>query len=113
MELFQELKDLMVKRRKGSYRKGGDLFNELIHNISGLKRQLRDLWYDPQTSLVKCPACHGVGSFGDGWNEKILDCSRCFGLGFVDQKTRMKYIRSFIGMEEELRERICTRNPRD
>ncbi len=113
MELFQELKDLMVKRRKASYRKDWDSVNKLKQKSFELTRELRGLWCDSQTSLVKCPACHGEGSFGDGWNEEILDCRLCLGLGFVDRERQMEYVRSFIGMEKKLREQICAKKQID
>jgi len=107
LELFPELKYLMAEWKRLDYRRDGNSLNELKQKVSGLKRELRGLWCDSQKGLVKCPACHGAGSFGDNWNEKSLDCIYCFGLGFVDQKTQMEYVRSFIGMEKELRELIC------
>ena len=112
MELFKELKYLMAELMFGKldYRRDGNLLNELNQKVSGLKRELRDLWRNSPADLVKCPACYGEGSFGDNWNEQSLDCSYCFRLGFVDQKTRMEYTSSFIGMEKEIRNQICAEN---
>lgn len=107
MELFKDLKDLMTERKKAFKRGDWESCNKLKQNDSRLKRELRRLWCDSPTGLIKCPACHGGGSFGSYWDGDYSDCSYCFGLGFVDQKTRMKYVKSFIGIEKELRNYIC------
>ena len=51
------------------------------------------------TKKVKCPECHGDG----GWTDAILDdgsgprerCYLCMGIGVVNQKERMEYVRRF------------------
>lgn len=107
MELFQELKDLMIEWEKTACSSDWDSCNELKQKASVLKRELKSLWCDSPTGLIKCPACHGEGSFGDNWNEKMQDCRYCFRLGFVDLKTQMAFVRSYRGVDPDLRAIMC------
>lgn len=107
MKLFQKLKDLMVEWKKAVCRSDWDSSNKLKHKVFEIKRELRALWRYSPTGLLRCPSCHGMGSFGSHWDGDYSDCSYCFHLGFVDQKTKMEFIRSYRGLDPNLRAMLC------
>ena len=61
-----------------------------------------------EKELIKCPVCKGEGGWGGIWDlDPPVKCDLCNGRGDVTQKKRMEYVRSFIGLEEDLRRVIC------
>ncbi len=93
MELAKKLKILEKKRFKALVNKNEILAQNINTEILDIKKELRKIIHT-SNKTIKCPACHGEGWFGDGWNEESSECSYCYGLGFTNQKYRMKYVRS-------------------
>jgi len=61
---------------------------------------------------IECPACHGKGSSNEIQTNSYWICDYCNGSGEATQKKRMEYVRSFIGMDINLRCSILAENER-
>ena len=98
---IEKLKEMENERSQLDRKLDWKRFDELDTKIFRMKRALHDLRRNSAKIFVACPFCGDGKSYHE---DPYYECEYCFGLGFIDQKTRMKYVRSYIGIEEKERE---------